>query len=923
MPSPGPRPATLGTSGNRNGYQEHRCSRTTREASPWWEVDLGHVQSLASIQLWRAMTYHEHPKHRDGQPPVKLAATRSTSASAPLLYVLVSSEPLSRSGAQAFSDAKASASGVVVRPVYADADARVVSVSLSDDDASCVGRYVRLQHASTSSVLHFAELEIFGAAPSGDGLHQQCDDGFYGVDSALDGDVHVFVDSDWLVPSSSLVDVRFWIGGFQAATPALQWLDPSVATESVVIELEHHRRVDAGASAGVWTPVTVDARSSALLDRESTEVVAAIAAAAKDTTVDLARYVNSHTLDVGVVSSPGVWLDQLAWLSDVDPALKIQLQRKVETQTFASRSTILAYGERRRSVLFVRSGTIAVVGPGTSIGAKTLGTLQPGALVNELGLFGVWPQQVAAFQAADNISGAAVECECLSFQALVDVLGAAFVASVRARVIRTGAPSSLSHQATPTTTSGPAVHYTDATRAQVFRTKVPASALATGAAALTHRLRFRLFAYERALKARGASLGAASLLLSQLSAHGEGSVTLPISIDSAVVGQLTLAYVVIKPFVHAANTLARVWRSYWRPRAPLNVGHRGMGRSFHQVAGYRHALTRENTLASFILAGQSGADFVEFDVQLTRDRVPVLYHDFVLRVGLEDQHAWTLGSRAEPHDVGIHDLTLRQLQRSHTAPATRSKAGAPTNVLHQRVRKHWSQVVRQSHRTAPRPTVQIERPSVRETDESHLVDFFPTLEALLKHVPSDIGLNVEIKYPDNLWRTAMRHSAPFAMNAYVDAILACVFTHAGAHRRIFFSCFDATLCVLLRAKQARYPVLFLTYGSIQPQAFDARMTLQFAIKFVELERLNGIVSNSDAFLTNPELVGIVKNGCLTKTDRDAQSTVLLTWGDQNTNHASVQLQKQHAIDGVISDNIGDLTRRDATLRQAQEQQASQ
>lgn len=107
-----------------------------------------------------------------------------------------------------------------------------------------------------------------------------------------------------------------------------------------------------------------------------------------------------------------------------------------------------------------------------------------------------------------------------------------------------------------------------------------------------------------------------------------------------------------------------------------------------------------------------------------------------------------------------------------------------------------------------------------------------------------------------------------------------MFAHAGAHRRIFFSCFDAVLCVLLRTKQAQYPVLFLTCGSIQPQASDARMT--------QLERLSGIVSNSDAFLTDQELVQIVKNGCLTAT---AQSTVLLTWGEQITNHASVQLQK--------------------------------
>ena len=36
----------------------------------------------------------------------------------------------------------------------------------------------------------------------------------------------------------------------------------------------------------------------------------------------------------------------------------------------------------------------------------------------------------------------------------------------------------------------------------------------------------------------------------------------------------------------------------------------------------------ENTIESLRQAGGCGADCVEFDVQLTRDLVPVVYHDF-------------------------------------------------------------------------------------------------------------------------------------------------------------------------------------------------------------------------------------------------------------------------------------------------------
>eukprot|EP00644_Phytophthora_capsici_P008517 jgi/Phyca11/546102/estExt2_Genewise1Plus.C_PHYCAscaffold_200111 len=283
-----------------------------------------------------------------------------------------------------------------------------------------------------------------------------------------------------------------------------------------------------------------------------------------------------------------------------------------------------------------------------------------------------------------------------------------------------------------------------------------------------------------------------------------------------------------------------------------------MGRSYYQVDGYRLALTRENTLASLILAGRSGADFVEFDVQLTKDRVPVIYHDFLVN-------------------------------------------GNKSQVLQSRVKKHWARLQGDKQIPSPRHGPLTDDGDAHE--EGHLVDFFPRLEDLLKHVPAEVGLNIEVKYPDNFFRVGMRSLSCFAINAYIDRVLQCVFDCAGP-RRIFFSCFDPSVCIALRAKQAKYPVLFLTYGSMAPRAMDARMTLQFAVNLAKMERLQGIVSNSNSFLETPELAPLVKKEL---------GTVLITWGDQNTNHEMVQLQKRHAIDGVISDNVIDLINQDKKL----------
>src|SRR5215467_6084384 len=54
-----------------------------------------------------------------------------------------------------------------------------------------------------------------------------------------------------------------------------------------------------------------------------------------------------------------------------------------------------------------------------------------------------------------------------------------------------------------------------------------------------------------------------------------------------------------------------------------------------EVHGHRgaRAVLPENTLAGFEYAISAGADYIEMDVQITRDDVPVVSHDPVLRSG--------------------------------------------------------------------------------------------------------------------------------------------------------------------------------------------------------------------------------------------------------------------------------------------------
>src|ERR1700761_9332227 len=81
---------------------------------------------------------------------------------------------------------------------------------------------------------------------------------------------------------------------------------------------------------------------------------------------------------------------------------------------------------------------------------------------------------------------------------------------------------------------------------------------------------------------------------------------------------------------------------------PMNIAHRGGAQ-----------LMPENSLAAFADALARGCDGAELDVQLSRDGVVVVHHDFRLKAGLARQGgAWL--TQPEPR---IKDLTFAELQQ--------------------------------------------------------------------------------------------------------------------------------------------------------------------------------------------------------------------------------------------------------------------
>ncbi|KAI6197508.1 hypothetical protein M3Y94_01232400 [Aphelenchoides besseyi] len=312
------------------------------------------------------------------------------------------------------------------------------------------------------------------------------------------------------------------------------------------------------------------------------------------------------------------------------------------------------------------------------------------------------------------------------------------------------------------------------------------------------------------------------------------------------------------------------------------VGHRGMGNSYTKFAA-----ARENTLHSLNSAAQKGADYVEFDVHLTKDKVPIVFHDFHVLVNvakrtpsIDDLSVPPDGANniktngVDEHEIAVKDLKHAQLRLLHLDHVQHEKQ-APLNdqgQLHYKV-------------TGTHDEAEEHRP-------------FPTLESAFNYVSEETGFNIEIKYPME-WEDGAHECANyFERNEFVDIILSQVLRNAGT-RRIVFSSFDPDICTILTLKQNKYPVLFLCQGQTakHPNYVDRRtQTSEMAVRFAAGTNLSGVNFHSEDLLRNAEPVSMAKKFGL----------VTFCWGDELADRSVVEyFKKTLGVDGVIYDRIGE------------------
>nr|GEU69875.1 glycerophosphodiester phosphodiesterase GDPD1, chloroplastic-like [Tanacetum cinerariifolium] len=259
---------------------------------------------------------------------------------------------------------------------------------------------------------------------------------------------------------------------------------------------------------------------------------------------------------------------------------------------------------------------------------------------------------------------------------------------------------------------------------------------------------------------------------------------------------------------------------------------------------------KENSILSFNNAAKHPIDFIEFDVQVTKDDVAIIFHDDTI---LFQEHG----------EKRVTDLTLNEFF-SYGPQRDDGKVGKSL------ARKVNGNVVGWQ---------------VESNDHSC------TLQEAFEKVNPHVGFNIELKFDDNI-NYDQNH-----LIHVVQVILKVVHENA-QDRPIIFSSFQPDAALLIKKLQEIYSVYFLTNGGTQIYADVRRNSLEEAKK-VSLEGgLDGILSEVKGTFRNPSAAREIKESNLS----------LLTYGKWNNFPETVHVQHLMGIDGVIVDLVEEITR---------------
>lgn len=366
--------------------------------------------------------------------------------------------------------------------------------------------------------------------------------------------------------------------------------------------------------------------------------------------------------------------------------------------------------------------------------------------------------------------------------------------------------------------------------------------------------------------------------LKRMNLQGDISVPIVAARTLEVIGSVNFSFLVITPFKHPNMEITEK-RTYWRSMSStMVIGHRGLGKN---ITSNKSLQLGENTIQSFIAAANLGAQYVQFDVQLTKDHVPIIYHDFLVsETGI---------------DAPVHTLTFEQFLHVNNKNRPRaSRALSPDRIkdaVLDKVRKSEGVYRPRSLSMGPVPdsdmdekmkyTRDFKANGYKANSRGKFIQApFTTLEEMFKKLPEEIGFNIEMRYP-MLFESEEQEMDTYAveLNSFCDTVLTKVYD-LGKKRNIIFSSFNPDICLLLSFKQPSIPILFLTDAGMSPVGDIRASSLQEAIRFASRWNLLGIVSAAEPLCNSPRLVRAVKESGL----------ICVSYGVLNNDPRTVQVR---------------------------------
>ncbi|KAI3699956.1 hypothetical protein L2E82_44566 [Cichorium intybus] len=287
------------------------------------------------------------------------------------------------------------------------------------------------------------------------------------------------------------------------------------------------------------------------------------------------------------------------------------------------------------------------------------------------------------------------------------------------------------------------------------------------------------------------------------------------------------------------------------------VGHRGHG--MNVSTDKRLNVFKENSIISFNNAANYPLDFIEFDVQVTKDDIPIIFHDNFI---FTKENGVVVEKR-------VTDLTLNEF----FSYGPQRVAGVVGKTL---FRESNGQIVGWNV----------------ETDDHHC-----TLQEAFEKVNPGLGFNIELKFDDYIV-----YEQEYLIHT-LQVIMKVVYEYAKG-RPVMFSSFQPDVALIMKKLQIAYPVYFLTNGGTE--IFDdVRMnSLEDAKKLAIAGGLDGIVTDVVGIFKNPTVVREIKESNLS----------LLTYGRLNNIPEAVQVQYLMGVEGVIVDLVQEITTSVANIK---------